>query len=184
MRLWTGSASSYTYVRSASVSSAAYGLVTNVICIVALSPPIAVHGFFCFPAGFLGAFVLAAVPLFLALCQGDLAFCQAIAKVDSQGNNGQTFGLGAAGQLVDFILVQQELARTERLVIPGTTRQVLCNVCVYEPSARRFELNESVANIRLSFAQSLHFRAVDDETGLMLLENMVVIVGGTVFRHD
>src|SRR5713226_7941860 len=175
MRPWTGSASSNTYVTRASVSSAAYGLVTSVICIASLSPPVAIHGFFCFPAGFFSAFVLAAVPLFFALRQGDLAFCQAIAKVDSQGNDRQTFGLSAAGQLVDFILVEQELARTERLVIPGTTRQVLRNVRVYEPSACRFEFNESVANIRLSFAQSFHFRTVKDQTGLMLLENMVVV---------
>src|SRR6266436_6424433 len=88
----------------------------------ALSPPIVVHGLFDFPASFLGAFVLAAVPGLLALRQGDFDLGDAVTKVDLQGDDGQTLGLGAAGELVDFPLVKQKLSRAQRLVVPGATR--------------------------------------------------------------
>jgi hypothetical protein len=64
-----------------------------------------------FSASFLGAFVLAAVPGLLALSQGDFDLGDAVAKVDFQGYDGQTLGLGASGELVDFALVKQELSR-------------------------------------------------------------------------
>jgi len=56
----------------------------------ALSPPIVVHGLLDFPASFLGAFVLAAVPGLLALRQGDFDLGDAVAKVDFQRDDGQT----------------------------------------------------------------------------------------------
>src|ERR1700674_1578506 len=151
---------------------------------MALSPPVAIHGLFCFPAGFFGAFVLAAVPLFFALCQGDFALCEAIAKVDSQGNDGQAFGLSAAGKLVNFILMEQELTGAERLVIPGATRQVLCNVRVHKPSTIGPKIDVSVANIRLSFAQGRYFCTVENQPRLMFLEDKVVVGSGAVLRHD
>ncbi len=77
----------------------------------ALSPPIAIHGLFHFTSSFLGAFVLAAVPRLLALRQGDFDLGDAVAKVNLQGDDGQTLGLGAAGKLVDLPLVKEELAR-------------------------------------------------------------------------
>jgi len=54
---------------------------------VALSPPVAIHGFVRFAAGFLFALVLSAIPRFLALRQGDFAFRDAVAKVYPQGDD-------------------------------------------------------------------------------------------------
>src|SRR5258708_5928253 len=97
---------------------------------IALSPPVAIHSLFRFPARFLGALTLAAVPSLFALRQGDLALGDAVAEVYPQGNYGQTFGLGAAGELVDFILVEQQLARAQGFVVPRATRHVLGDVGV------------------------------------------------------
>src|SRR3982074_2590729 len=102
MRPWTGSASSNTWETRASVSSVANGFVSNVICMVALSPPVAIHSLFGFPARFLGALVLPAVPSFFALRQRDFALGDAVAKVYAQRNYGQTLGFGAASELVNF----------------------------------------------------------------------------------
>src|SRR5437667_1772771 len=81
-----------------------------------LSPPIAIHRLFDFPASFLGAFILAAVPRFLALSQRDFDFRDAVAKINLRGNHGQTLGLSAAGKLVDFALAQEEFPRAQWLV--------------------------------------------------------------------
>ncbi len=56
-----------------------------------LSPPVAIHGLIGFPAGFLGTFILAAVPSFLALRQSDFDLGNAIAEIDTQWNDGQAF---------------------------------------------------------------------------------------------
>src|SRR4029077_2662209 len=119
-----------------------------------LSPPVAIHRCFRFPAGFLVAFVLAAVPNFLTLRQGDFAFGNAIAEVNPQRNDGQTFGLGAARPFVNFILVKKEFAVTERFVIPRAASQILGNVSIHQPWTTGLEVYESVANVGLSFAQS------------------------------
>src|SRR5208283_144265 len=67
------------------------GLVSSVICMIRLSPPVAIHGLLCFPAGILVTFVLAAVPRLFALGQGDFDLGNAVAEINPQGNDGQTF---------------------------------------------------------------------------------------------
>src|SRR5260370_126551 len=99
----------------------------------ALSPPIVVHGLFDFPASFLGAFVLAAVPRLLALRQGDFDLGDAVTKIDLQRDDGQTLGLGASGKLVNFAPVKDKLASAQSLVVPTAARYVLCNVSSNEP---------------------------------------------------
>src|SRR5258708_28126808 len=160
------------------------GFVSNVICMIALSPPVAIHSLFGFPARFLGALTLAAVPSLLALRQGDFALGDAVAEVYPQGNYGQTFGLSAASELVDFILVQQKLARAQRLVVPRATRHVLGDVSVDQPRTRGLEVNIGFTDIRLSFAKGFDLGAVEHEAGLIALEQMVVVRSGAVLRHN
>src|ERR1700740_2747957 len=135
MRPWMGSASSKTSETRASVSSVANDFVSNVICMIVLSPPIAIHSLVGFPAGFLGALVLAAIPSLFALRQRDFALGDAVSEVYPQGNYGQTFGLRAASKLVNFIMVQQELPGSEGLVVPRPAWHVLGDMGVDEPRA-------------------------------------------------
>src|SRR5260370_17738595 len=140
-----------------------------------LSPPIAIHSLVGFPAGFLGALVLAAVPGLFALRQGDFALGDAVAEVYPQGNDGLTFGLGAAGQLVNFVFVEKQLARAERFVIPGAAGHVLSDVGVDQPGATGLEVNIGVADVGLSLAECLHFGAVEDQPGLIAPDDAVVV---------
>src|SRR5207302_9727273 len=87
-----------------------------------LSPPIAIHRLFDFPASFLGAFVLAAVPRLLPLRQGDFDLGDAVTKVNLGGNDSQTLRFRAAGKLVDFALVEEEFPGAQGLVIPWPAR--------------------------------------------------------------
>src|SRR6267154_1302116 len=184
MRPWTGSESSNTYETRAAVSRVANGLVSSVICIGSLSPPIAIHGLVGFLAGFLVALVLAPVPSLLALRQSNFALGDAVTEVYPQGNDRQTFGLRASGQLVNFLLVQKQLARSQRLVIPGAAGHILGDVCVDQPRATRFEIDVGVANVGFSLPQGLHLGAVEDHAGLKTFEKVVVVRGGTVLRDD
>src|ERR1700686_1689163 len=123
-----GSASSKRYETKASASSVANGFVSRVICMIRLSPPVAIHSLFGFPARFLVALILAAVPSLFALGQRDFALGDAVAKVYPQRDYGQTFGLSAAGELVDFVLVQQQLTRAKGFVVPRAAGHVLGDV--------------------------------------------------------
>src|ERR1700731_2172377 len=154
------------------------------ICMNVLSPPIAIHSLFGFPARFLVALVLAAVPDFFALGQRNFALGDAVAKVYPQRDYGQTLGLGAAGQLVDFVLVQQQFPGTQGFMVPRTARHVLRDVGVFEPRAAGLEIDISIANIGLALAKSFNFGAMQDETGLIALQQMIIIRGRAVLRHD
>jgi len=69
-------------------------------------------------------------------------------------------------------------------VVPRAAGQVLSDVSVDQPGATRLEIDESVADIRLSFAKGLHFRAVENESGLIFLKQMIIVGGGAILRHN
>ena len=96
-----------------------------------LSPPVAIHGLLRFPAGFLGALVLAAIPRLLSLSQSDFDFGNAIAEVNPQRNYGQSFRFGTPREFVNLALVKQKLAIAEWFMVPGPARQVLRDVGVH-----------------------------------------------------
>ena len=69
-------------------------------------------------------------------------------------------------------------------MVPRTAGHVLSDVGVYEPGAAGLEIDISIANIRFSLAKSLDFGTVEDETGLITLEQMIIVRGGAILRHD
>src|SRR5262249_43665556 len=107
MRPPMASSPSKAYVTRASVSSDAYGFDSSVICMMRLSPPVAIESLFRFFTSFLGAFVLTAVPLLLALRQCDFNLRDAVAEINLSRNDGQALGLGPSSQLIEFIFMQQ-----------------------------------------------------------------------------
>src|SRR5713226_6621668 len=119
-----------------------------------LSPPIAIHSLVGFLAGFLVALVLAAVPGLLALRQGD------------------------------FVLVQEQLARAQRFVIPWAAGQVLSDVGVDQPGATGLEIDVGVADIGLPLAKGFYFGAMEDQAGIIALQEMVIVGSGAVLRDD
>src|SRR5215469_6640111 len=149
-----------------------------------LSPPVAIESLFGFPASFLGAFVLAAVPGFFALGQSDFDFGNAVAEIDAQRNDGQTFGFGAARQFMNFTLVKKELSIPERLVVPGAARHILRDVGVDEIGAAGLEVHVSVTNVGLAFAECFHFGAVQNQSGFEFFEKVIIVRGGTILRDD
>jgi hypothetical protein len=69
-------------------------------------------------------------------------------------------------------------------MVPGTAGHVLCYVRVNEPGAAGLEIDIGISDIRFSFAQSLYFRAVEDQTGFKSIQQMEIIGGRAVLSHD
>jgi hypothetical protein len=69
-------------------------------------------------------------------------------------------------------------------VVPRATGHVLGDVGVNEPGAGGFEIHVSIADIRLSLAKGFYFRAVENQSGLISLEQMVIVGGRAVLRHN
>src|SRR5271165_2552224 len=149
-----------------------------------LSPPIAIHGLFRFPASFLGFFVLAAVPGFFALSQCDLYFSNPFTKINAKGDDRQTLGFGTSGQLVNFAAVQEQLAIAEGFVIPGAAGRILRDVGVDQERPAGFKVHEGIANVGFALAQSFHFGAMQHQARFELLKNVVVVGSGAILRDD
>src|SRR5260370_16110233 len=154
------------------------------ICMSVLSPPVAIHCLFRFPASFLGSFVLATVPRFFTLRQCDLNLGNAVAEVNSQGDNGQSLRFCAARQLENFFLVHQQLSIPQGFMIPRTAWEILRDMSVHQIGSAGLEINESVANIRLALAQRFHLGALQNQPRLHFFQNVIVVVSRALLRDE
>src|SRR5579863_2538031 len=113
----------------------------------------AVHGFVGFPLGFLLALCFAAVVELLALGHGELAFGNAIAEINLQGNDGHSLLLRLDLQLLDFAAIQKQLALSQRIVIARAAWLIFGNVAVDEPRLAAANFRVGLAKRSLSFPQ-------------------------------
>jgi hypothetical protein len=151
---------------------------------MSLSPPVAIHCLFRFPAGFLGAFILAAVPTLFALRQSDFDLGNAVAEVDPQRNDGQTFRIGTSRKFINLAFVKQEFAVAEGFVVPGTAGHVLSDVGVNEVSAAGLKVHIGVADIRFPLAQSFYLGAMQHQACFQLLKDMVIVGSRAILGDD
>src|SRR5208282_1078984 len=163
---------------------AANGFGSRVIFMMCLSPPVAIHSLFRFPASILVPLVLAAVPRLLALCQGNFHLGNPVAEIDPQGNDGQSFGLRAARELVDLAPMKQKLAVAQWFMIPRAPRHILGDVRVHQVGSAWLEIHIGIPNIGFPFAQRFHLRAMQHQPRFELLNNMVIVRSGAVLRDN
>src|ERR1700691_2127500 len=90
------------------------------------------HGLADFTLGLFVFFGLAAVPLLLALGEGQFALGDSVAEIDPQGNERKTFVVQLPLQFDDLFLAQQQLSRPEGAMVEWTARQIFTDVDVYE----------------------------------------------------
>jgi hypothetical protein len=148
------------------------------------SPPIAIHCLVRFPASFLGFFVLAAVPRFLALCQSDFDLGDALAKINPQRDNSQTFCVGFSRPFMNFAFVQEKFAVAKRFMVPRTSGKILRNVSIHEIGATGLEIDESIANVGFAFTQGLDFGTMKDKSRFHFFENVIIIRSGTILSDN
>jgi hypothetical protein len=121
---------------------------------------------------------------FLAFADRELAFRHAVAEIELQRDNGHALLLNLDLELIDFAPIQEKLALPERIVISGTTGQVLGNMRVYQPSLGAANFGESVANRGFTFAKGLDLGANEYQACLERSAESVVVGGGAVLGDD
>lgn len=147
-------------------------------------PLVAVHCFASFALVFLFALGAAAIPEFFATGQREFALGQAVAEINFERDKSKAFLLNLAAQFVYFAAIEQEFARAERAVIPGTARAVFGNVAVHQPHFAGFHFGISVAQGALPFPKALDFGADKNHAGFETVEQFVIIGGGAILRGN
>src|SRR5262249_7690008 len=125
-----------------------------------------------------------AVPNFFALSQGYFDLGDSVTEINLGRYDGQALGFGADRELVNFVFVEEKLARAEGFVIPGAAGHVLGDVGVHEPRTVGLEVDIGVADVRFALAQRLHFGAAKGEAGFKAFEEVVIVGGGAILRDD
>jgi len=120
-------------------------------------------------------------PKSFSLAPGRFTLGNAVAEVDPQGNNGQAFRFGAAGPFMNLILMEQELAVPERLVVPRATSQVLGNMCVYQPGSEGLKSTKASRMFALPCRRALTSVPCRNYTGFRALQKMIIVTGGAVW---
>src|SRR5579863_2351756 len=115
------------------------------------------HSLAHFPFGLFIAFVLAAVPLFLALGERQFAFGDAVAKINPQGDDRKTLCFKLSLQLVDLFLTEEKFPRTERSVVKWPSREIFADVQIHEPDFAAADQGVGVAQVGLALTKGFHF---------------------------
>ena len=138
------------------------------------------YGGFGFVVGFALAFGGALVPLLLAFGEGELAFDAAVAEVEADGDEGEALLPGGGFELADLVLVQQELAGAQRVVVHGVAVGERADVGVEEEALAVLEQAVGVLEVGFALADGFDLGAAEGDAGLELVGEEVVEAGGAV----
>jgi hypothetical protein len=140
---------------------------------------------FNFASGLAGPDGFSAVVLLLALGQPKFDFSlTALGEIDAERNECEALLLCLAEQLVDFFLMQEQLAHPDRVMIHDVAVTVRTDVAVMEKDLALFYARVTILQIHPTITKGLHLRAFEDDTGFKLLLNKIVVVGFPVGGHD
>src|SRR5215207_5660312 len=127
---------------------------------------------------------LALVVRLLAGDQGDLDLgAAARVEIDLQWHDGAALALDGADQLVDLGAMQQQLARSARLVIEAVARGVDRDVGIDQPGLAALFRHVGFSNRASAAAQRLHLGAGQSEPRLEGLLDEVVVPRLAVLGH-
>ena len=129
-------------------------------------------GFF---VGGLATLGFALVPHLLALGQRYLHFHPAVAEVQTRGDEGQSFLLGLADELIQFAAMNQQLSCAQRFVIEDVAVVIFTNVRVDEPQFAILDQAVSVLQVGAPVADGFDFGAAQSNSGLEFLEQEVIM---------
>lgn len=144
----------------------------------------AIHGFVRLAFGFFLALGFAAVVKLFAFGDGQLAFSDAIAKINLERNNGHALLLRLDEEFLDFSPIQEQLPLAKGIVIARAARLIFRNVTIHEPRFACAELGVGVSKGPLALAKRFNFRADEHESRFQFVEKVVIVRGGTVLRDN
>ena len=142
------------------------------------------NGLVRFPFCFLLFFRLAAVVKFLTFGDGYFAFGDAIPKINLGRDDGHPLLLGLDHEPLNLSSVQKQLSFPKWVMIPGATGQVLRYVAIYQPSFAAANLGECFAKRTLPFPECLDLGADENDSGLKIVQEFVVIGGTAILRNN
>jgi len=131
---------------------------------------------FAFPLG--GAFV----PFLLALCQCDLAFRSPLAKVEAGRNEGEALLPRSDLQLSQLTLMQQELAGAEGVMVHRISMREGSNVGIQQKDLTVLQQPVGVFQVGFTFANGFDFGSAEGNTGLVSVEQRIVMAGCAIVR--
>jgi len=129
-----------------------------------------------FPFGF---FFLDRVPFvkgLLAFCEADQHLGPAANEIDLERDERETLLRHFPGKLADLFLMQQELARPERVVVRQIALGIVADVPVQQEHLLVLHDGVAVGQVREPQAQGLHFRADKGDPRFNSLFDEVVVV--------
>src|ERR1017187_10104530 len=135
---------------------------------------------FGFVVGFALAFGGALVPLLFALGQREFAFYAALAKVEPGGDKSEALLTGSTFELSNFVLVQQQLACAQRIVVHRVAMREGTDVRVQEKTFSVLQQPVGVLEVGLALANGLDLGAAERDSGLELVEQRIVVASRPV----
>src|SRR5260370_36187973 len=120
------------------------------------------------------------VVLLLATCQADLDLRVVPRKVHAQRDQRVSLLPHLPNQARDFLAMEQELARTQRLVVHEVRLRVGRDVHVFQPRLVAIDPHEPVPKVRAPIANRLHLGTCEHDPRLELLVDEVVVVRAAV----
>ena len=130
--------------------------------------------------GFAAAFSFALVPILFAFRDGKLAFDATLPEIKPCRNERMTLELRLSDEFADFLLVQEELSRPERIVVADVAVGIWPNMGIQQESLAIFDDSVGVFQVSLAFTDGFDFGAAERDSALVSVEEEIVMTGGAV----
>jgi hypothetical protein len=85
---------------------------------------------------------------------------------------------------IDLPAIEQQLAPSKGIVIPGSAGLVFRNVKVYQPRLSGANLGVGLAQRSFPFTKSLDFGAYEDQASFKLIQQLVIVGRGPILGDD
>ena len=112
---------------------------------------------------------------------GDDDFDFAVFEVEAQRNQGVAFFVDFGIKPFDFMLVQQEFALTQGVVITIVCKRVGADMQVVDENLTICNRGVGIFEVCPTLPQGLYFRTNQDHTGLVFIGDKVIEAGLAVF---
>ena len=136
--------------------------------------------FFHFSLGIAHLLAFSLIMEILALCQGNFEFGSAILEIHSRGNKGVALGCHFFVKLLDFILVQQQLAVSFLVHIEDISLLVVGDVHSLDPCLAISDRDVGILELHTAIAHRLDFGASQSNAAFILVFQEVVVARPSV----
>ena len=126
------------------------------------------------------AFVVVA----LAFGQGEFKFDLAFAKIEAQGDQGVAALVHFAVELFDFVVVHEQFAHAQRIVVVVVGERVGADVQLVDVKLPVFDSAVGVLEVGAALAKRFDFSAFEHHTGFEAVFDKVLVARLAVFSDD